>query len=92
MDTDQLIGEVQRLLLRPGEILVVKVTDPRVRRDSVEMLVDRLRQVIGGDHKILVLAPGFDLEVLQPTDEQVLDAVLGPRDPSLGDQTLGERA
>lgn len=64
---DPPIEEVRRLLLRPGETLVVKVAD-LLSADRAGDIRKYLQAIFGEEQKVLVLDGGVDLEVVRPTD------------------------
>lgn len=64
------IKEVRRLGLRPGDTLVLRCSrmmPPQVH----DLMVEQARGLLG-DHKVVVLGPGVDLEVLREVPESEL--------------------
>lgn len=57
------IAEVKRLVLRPGDRLVLRL-DRDLDDQEAGMLMGRLRATLGEDVPVLVLGPGADIEVL----------------------------
>lgn len=58
------VAEVRRLVLRPGDKLVLKV-DHLLRQEEADRLIRRLRANLG-DVPVLLMEPGYDLEVISP--------------------------
>ena len=73
------ITEVQRLTLRPGDSLIVRVPE-RISQQIADMLKWRLRETLGLDPttKILILDSGMSLEVAEraPLDVRELSRAL----------------
>lgn len=59
------IAEVRRLVMRPGDRLVVKL-DHCPDDEEAGRLVRDLRAALGDDVPVLILDPGADLEVISP--------------------------
>lgn len=59
----QYLGDVQRLQLRPGDILVLSV-DEHITVETGERLRDMVQQVCGTDQKVFVLSRGMKFGVL----------------------------
>lgn len=57
------VAEVRRLVLRPGERLVLKL-DHCPDDAEADDLMASLHRALGDDVKVLILEPGMDLEVL----------------------------
>lgn len=57
-------AEVRRLVLRPGDELVVKLDHWPHPDGEAEDIISSLRAVLGDDVPVLVLGPGIDLEVI----------------------------
>ena len=57
------VSEVRRLVLRPGDRLVVKL-DHCLDDAGFDRLIRDVRDALGDDVRALILEPGMDLEVL----------------------------
>jgi hypothetical protein len=57
---DQLELEVSKLNLGPDDVVVVK-TPTRLKEEQARVLHEKLREIIGADRKIMVLAWGVDV-------------------------------
>lgn len=59
------LGDVQRLALKPGDIVVVKLPG-RNGVETCQRVHDHMIRHLGGEHKVIVLSDGVEIEVLAP--------------------------
>lgn len=59
------LGDVQRLALKPGDIVVVKLQG-RVDAHTIARIRDHMSKELGGEHKVIVLAEGVEIGILSP--------------------------
>ena len=62
------LGDVQKLSLRPGDIVVLKV-GAILNIEQKTMLKDALRGKLPG-HEIMVLDSGMDISVIETTEDK----------------------
>ena len=60
------LRELQRLELRPGEVLVVR-TRRTFSKEAHRNMIASLKHLLGEEQKILILEEGLSLSVLDPT-------------------------
>ena len=60
---------IAKLDLQPDDVIVVRITDPSFRVTSAQAaeMRDRVRSAVG-DHEVIILAAGVDLEIVAPTE------------------------
>ncbi len=63
----RILGELQRLELRPGDKFVL-MCDRRISSDNLERLKAYWHQFAGEEHKLLVLDDGLKLGVISTTE------------------------
>jgi len=59
----QYIGDVDRLVLKPGDRVVLSC-DGMISRDQAERLRKEMESALGGQHKVIVLGNGLKLGAL----------------------------
>lgn len=62
------ITEVQRLTLKPGDVLVVHTNAYQINKDDADHLKARMREALGVDCPILLLARDMRVETLNGAD------------------------
>mgnify|MGYP000913962249 CR=1 FL=1 len=68
------LGDVQRLELRPGDIIVLRLSEGLYLTDSAR---ENLKQVAESQlpgHKIIILEDGFQIGILSPVNGEHGDA------------------
>lgn len=59
------LGDVQRLALKPGDIIVFKLRQ-RADAETFERIRKHMDDMLGGQHKIIILADGLEIGILSP--------------------------
>ena len=59
------LGDLQRLELRPGDVLVLKTAD-KLSLATLRNIGERMRKICP-EHKLIILDAGMELGVLSPT-------------------------
>jgi len=77
MNTFEIKGDIKKLSMEEGDILVVQFKDPRLFRTLLQMdhnpLVDNLKKAVGEKTKVLLLPPGLELTKLNKKDLEGLE-------------------
>jgi hypothetical protein len=61
------LGDVQRLALKPGDIIVVSV-DAKISAEMAHRMHALVRDVVGKQHEVLIISDGARIGVLSPED------------------------
>ena len=60
---------IAKLDLQPDDVIVLRVTDPnwKLKASDAADMRKRVREIVG-DHEVIVLAYGLDLEIVRPDE------------------------